>query len=36
MLEDMIMIAINDAIKKMEAEKHEKFGQYGKMLNGLM
>ena len=36
MLEDMVMIAVNDAIKKMEAEKQEKFGQYGQMLSGLM
>ena len=36
MLEDMIMIAVNDAIKKMEADKQEKFGKYGNMLNGLM
>ena len=36
MLEDMVMIAVNDAIKKMEADKQEKFGQYGSMLNGLM
>jgi DNA-binding YbaB/EbfC family protein len=36
MLEDMVMIAVNDAIKKMEADKQEKFGQYGNMLNGLM
>ena len=36
MLEDMVMIAVNDAIKKMEADKKEKFGKYGNMLNGLM
>ena len=36
MLEDMVMIAVNDAIKKMEADKQEKFGKYGNMLNGLM
>ena len=36
MFEDMILIAVNDAIKKMEADKQEKFGKYGNMLNGLM
>ena len=36
MLEDMILLAINDAISKMEQEKEEKFGKYGQMFNGLM
>lgn len=36
MLEDMILIAINDAISKMEADKDAKFGKYGQMFNGLM
>lgn len=36
MLEDMILIAINDAISKMEKDKEEKFGKYGQMFNGLM
>ena len=36
MLEDMILVAVNDAINKMEADKAEKFGKYGQMLNGLM
>lgn len=36
MLEDMILIAVNDAIKKMEADKQEKFGKYGQMFNGLI
>ena len=36
MLEDMVMIAVNEAIKKMEADKQEKFGKYGQMFNGLM
>lgn len=36
LLEDMILIAINDAIKKMESDKEEKFGKYGQMFNGLM
>ncbi len=36
MLEDMILIAINNAIDKMEKDKAEKFGKYGQMFNGLM
>ena len=36
MLEDMVLIAVNDAIKKMEADKQDKFGKYGQMFNGLM
>ena len=36
MLEDMILIAINNAIDKMEQDKAEKFGKYGQMFNGLM
>ena len=36
MLEDMILIAVNDAISKMEKDKEEKFGKYGQMFNGLM
>lgn len=35
-LEDMILIAINNAIEKMEKDKEEKFGKYGQMFNGLM
>ncbi len=36
MLEDMILIAINNAIDKMEKDKAEKFGKYGQIFNGLM
>ena len=36
MLEDMILVAVNDAISKMEKDKEEKFGKYGQMFNGLM
>ena len=36
MLEDMILIAVNNALDKMEKDKEEKFGKYGQMFNGLM
>lgn len=36
MLEDMILIAVNNAIDKKEKDKEEKFGKYGQMFNGLM
>ena len=36
MLEDMILVAINDAINQMEKDKEEKFGKYCQMFNGLM
>lgn len=36
MLEDMILIAVNNAIQKMETDKKEKFGKYGQVFNGLM
>ncbi len=35
MLEDMIKIAINDAISKINAEVEKKLGAYGKSLGGL-
>ena len=35
-LEDMVLLAINNALEKMEADKEEKLGKYGKMFNGLM
>lgn len=35
-LEDMITVAMNNAIEKMEKDKSEKFGKYGQMFNGLM
>lgn len=35
-LEDMVLVAVNAAIDKMEKDKEEKFGKYGQMFNGLM
>jgi len=36
MLEDMIMLAINDAFCKIDTEVEDKLGSYGQSLNGLM
>lgn len=36
MLEDMIMIAFNDAVKKVDSDKEAKIGKYGKGLSGLL
>lgn len=36
MLADMITIALNDAIKKIEKEIESKLGMYSKQLGGLM
>jgi len=36
MLEDMITIAFNDAIKKADEDKENKLGKYGSGLSGLM
>ena len=36
MLEDMLLVAVNSAIDKMDNDKNEKFGKYGQMFNGLM
>lgn len=36
MLEDMFMVAMNDAIKKLEADKEKKMGKYSQGLAGLM
>lgn len=36
MLEDMIMVAYNDAIKKVNEDKNKKLGKYGQGLSGLM
>lgn len=36
LLEDMILIAVNNAIEKMEKDKKEKLGKYSNMFNGLM
>ena len=35
-LQDMIQIAMNDAIKQINDETTKKMGAYSKMLNGLM
>ena len=32
----MIMIAINDAVKKADSDKEKKLGKYGQGLTGLM
>ena len=36
MLEDMIVIALQDASKKVDADKEKKLGKYGQGLTGLM
>ncbi len=36
MLEDMFMVAMNDAIKKVDMDKEKKMGKYGQGLTGLM
>ena len=36
MLEDMIMLAMNDAVKKADADKESRLGKYGQGLTGLM
>ena len=36
MLEDMIQVAMNDAINKINREKEAKMGKYGQGLAGLM
>ena len=36
MLEDMIMLAFNDAFHKVDSEKEKKLGKYGQGLSGLM
>lgn len=35
MLEDMVLIAVNDAIKKIDKETEEKMGKYTKGMPGL-
>ncbi len=35
MLEDMIKIAVNDAVRKIDQEIESKMGAYGSSLNGL-
>ena len=36
MLEDMIMVAMNDAVKKAENDKEQRLGKYRQGLTGLM
>ena len=36
MLEDMILVAYNDALKKITDDKNKKLSKYGNSLNGLM
>ena len=36
MLEDMIMIAVNEAFTKVDAMLEEKMGKYSNMMNGLI
>jgi DNA-binding YbaB/EbfC family protein len=36
MLEDMILLAINDAFKKVDLETNKKMGKYSNMMSGLM
>ncbi len=36
MLEDMFLVAVNEANKNLEDDKQVKLGKYGKMLNGMM
>ena len=36
MLEDMFMVAMNEAIKKVNSDKEKKMGKYGQGLAGLM
>ncbi len=36
LLEDMILVAVNNAMEKVEEDNENKFGKYGQMFNGLM
>ncbi len=36
MLEDMILVAMNDALRKIDDDKSKKMGKYGQGLAGLM
>ena len=36
MLEDMIMLAMNDAVSKADKDKEQRLGKYGQGLTGLM
>lgn len=35
-LEDMVVVAVNNAIEKMEADKAQKLGKCSQFLNGMM
>ena len=35
-LEDMFLVAMNEAVKKVEKDKEKKMGKYGQGLTGLM
>ena len=35
MLQDMIVVAVNDALKKVDSKKKKSMGQYGSAFNGL-
>lgn len=35
-LGDMVLVAVNNAIDKMQKDREEKFGKYSQMFNGLM
>ena len=36
LLEDMVLVAVNDALKKAENDKEKKLSKYGNSLTGLM
>lgn len=36
LLEDMILVAVNNAIDNMEKDKQDKLGKYSNMLNGII
>lgn len=36
MLEDMLLVALNDAMKKADEDKNNRLGKYGQGLSGLM
>ena len=36
MLEDMIVLALNDAFSKVDATTEQKMGKYSSMMNGMM
>lgn len=36
LLEDMVMVAVNEAVKKADKAKQEKLGKYGSGLTGLL